>query len=129
VRQQVVPLGTLVDRIDAGPLARSRTFEVIVSIGGRPMSVEPLTDAFARAKYVAMNDADKLSAPSFEQMRSGVRVTLDAPPVSAPSILADWTHEQFVLTAQGLQSPASQPLFPTAADVALVGSFVAGGLS
>jgi hypothetical protein len=129
VRQQVVPLGTPIDRIDAGPLARPRTFEVSVSIGGHPMSVEPLTDAFARAKYVAMSDADKLSAPSFEQMRSGVRVTLDAPAVSAPSIVADWTHEQFVLTAQGLQSPPSQPLFPTAAAMALAGSFVAGGLS
>ena len=83
----------------------------------------------AREAYVAMSDADKLSAPSFEQMRSGVRVTLDAPAVSAPSIVADWTHEQFVLTAQGLQSPSSQPPFPTAAEVALAGSFVGGGLS
>jgi hypothetical protein len=113
VRQQVVPLGIAVDRIDAGPLAAPRTFEVAVRVGGRPMDTEPLSDAFARAKYVDMSDADKLSAPSFEQLRSGARVDLDAPALSAPSVAAAWNYEPFVLTAQGLR-PSAPPLFAAA---------------
>ena len=126
VRQQVVPLGMHVERIDAGPLVAPRTFEVTVSVAGRPQATEALSDAFARSKYVAMSDADKLSAPSFEFRRSGVRVNLDAPSTSAPAIVANSTYDLFVLTTQGLQSAAPKPFV---AAPAFAESVAAGGLS
>ena len=110
VRQQVAPLGVAVERIDAGPLVAPRTFDVTVKVGGVAATTEPLSDAFARAKYIGMSDADKLSARSFEQMRSGVRVSLDAVAASAPPVAADWTYEPFLLTGQGLRSATSPPL-------------------
>ena len=126
VRQQVVPLGMRVDRIEAGPLTTPRTFDVAVSVGGRTQATEPLSDSFARSKYVAMTDAQKLSAPSFQSMKSGVRVNLDAPTTTAPSIVANWTYDPFVLTAQGLQSAAPRAF---AAEAALAEFVSAGGLS
>src|SRR5262249_10850180 len=102
VRQQVVPLGVMVNRIDAGPLAAPRTFDVAMKIGTTTAKSEPLNDAFARAKYVDMTDADRLSAPSFEQMPSGVRVSLDPLSLSAQPVMATWTFDEFIWTDQGL---------------------------
>ena len=129
VRQQVVPLGLRVDRIEAGPLTAPRTFEVTVKVGGRPMATDALSDAFARSKYVAMSDAGKLAAPSFEAMRSGVRVNLETPAASGPPIVANWTHDQFVLTAQGLQPAALRMGLAAAGTPALAAGVAGGGLS
>ena len=88
-----------------------------VTVGGATAPADALTDAFARAKYVTMTDAQKLSAPSFEQMRSGARVKLDGA-AAAPPVVVGWTFDQFVLTAHGLGAPTAQPFVPDPAAVA-----------
>jgi hypothetical protein len=118
VRQQIVPLGLVVDRIEAGPLAAPRTFEVSVKVGGKPAGTSPVSDAFARAKYVDMSEAARLSAPSFELMPSGVRVALDSPAAPAPSVTATWDYDEFVWTKQGLRTPTVRPFVPDIATIA-----------
>ena len=120
VRQQVVPLGLVVDKIEAGRLAAKRTFDVTVTVGKGVARTLPLNDAFARSTYVDMSDAAKLSAPSFEQMRSGIRVGLDsiAATTAAPSVTASWTYDEFVWGTQGLRSSTARPFVPDAAAVA-----------
>jgi len=117
VRQQVVPLGVVVNRLDAGPLAAPRTFDVAVTIGNAMVKSEPINDAFARSKYVNMNDAARLSAPSFEQMPSGVRVSLDPSSLSAPAVTTTWTFDEFIWTAQGLRSSTVRAFAPDVAAV------------
>jgi hypothetical protein len=119
VRQQVVPLGLVVNKIEAGPLAAKRTFDVTVSVGTGVATTSPLNDAFARSKYVDMSDAAKLSAPSFEQMRSGARMSLDsvAAAAPAPTVTASWTYDEFIWGTQGLRSSTVRPFVPDAAAV------------
>lgn len=118
VRQQVVPLGVVVTRMEAGRLAEPRTFEVTVRIGGTLMKTDAVWDVFAPAMYMDMSDAARLSTPSFEPMESGVRVVLDGAAAPAPSVTADWNYEEFVWTRQGLQSSAVRPFVPDAKAVA-----------
>jgi len=81
---------------------------VAIRVGGVPAIGERLSDAFAPAKYVHMSDAEKLSAPSFQLMQSGVRVRLASAAVPAPAVAAGWTYDECVLTGQGLR--AATPL-------------------
>jgi len=118
VRQQVVPLGLVVNRIDAGPLAAPRTFDVTVKIGKTATTATPLNDAFARAKYVDMSDAARLSAPSFEQLPSGVRVSVAPTAASAPIVTANWNYDEFVWTLQGLRASTVRAFVPDAAAAA-----------
>src|SRR5262249_38984808 len=120
VRQQVVPLGLAVNKIEAGPLPAMRTFDVTVMVGSAVAGTSPLNDAFARSKYVDMSDAAKLSAPSLAAMRSGVRVSLDSIAASAPapSVTASWTYDEFIWGTQGLRTSTARPFMPDAAAVA-----------
>jgi hypothetical protein len=118
VRQQVVPLGVVVTRMEAGRLAAPRTFEVTVKVGGTPMKTEAVWDAFARAMYMDMSDAAKLSTPSFEPMVTGARVVLDQAAAPAPSVNASWSYDEFVWTRHGLQSSTVRRFAPDAAAVA-----------
>jgi hypothetical protein len=46
-----------------------------VSIGGEDIAFEDAQDSFAPAFYKKMEDDDKLSAPSYENQKSGIKVT------------------------------------------------------
>jgi hypothetical protein len=75
VRQRVVPLERTVDRFGSDVVGGTRRFAISrVTVGRSVAAAEPLDDLFAPAQYLAMTDDEKLSRPSFERMRSGVRV-------------------------------------------------------
>ena len=118
VRQPVVPLGVVVTRMEEGRLAAPRTFEVAVKVGGTKMRTESVWDAFARAKYMDMSDAARLSTSSFEPMVSGARVVLDQSAAPAPSVNAGWDYDEFVWTANGLQLSTVRRFVPDEAAVA-----------
>ena len=73
VRQHAVPLGQRIDRYGPDLLDAACQYDITgASLGGQPASGTAVADFFAPAQYLTMNDADKLSAPSFEMMTAGL---------------------------------------------------------
>ncbi|HEX3347075.1 MAG TPA: DUF6603 domain-containing protein, partial [Acetobacteraceae bacterium] len=71
--QLVVPLNTAraVDTINGAPVAGDRTFHVTATVNGEA-STTPVQASFAPAHFFEMSDDDKLVAPSFQLMDSGL---------------------------------------------------------
>jgi len=91
-RQQVAPLGVDLARVGTARIAGPRRVTVdAVRLGtqtlgwqgGPPPPLAATTDYFAPAQFLDLTDAEKLAAPSFEQMTSGVRVRRPKPVTSA----------------------------------------------
>lgn len=78
VRQTVVPLGLKIDKYGNGTVTGPRQFGVVNAlVGGQtetPDADDAVTEWFAPANYFEMSDAEKLKAPSFEPLQSGVRM-------------------------------------------------------
>jgi hypothetical protein len=72
VRQQVAPLNTGrdVDTYDGAAVAGPRRFSLTAALDGTASTTEP--GAFAPARYFTMSDDEKLTAPSFEVMDTGL---------------------------------------------------------
>lgn len=68
VNQKVVPLGFKLERFGEKK-PDVDVFEMSTPLGG----AEPEKEEFAIANFKALSDSEKLTAPSFEQMRSGIR--------------------------------------------------------
>jgi hypothetical protein len=75
VRQRVVPLEHTIDRFGGDVPAGARSFRIAnATLGGAAAQADPLQDLFAAAQFTSLSDDQKLAQPSFESMRSGVRV-------------------------------------------------------
>jgi hypothetical protein len=68
VNQKVVPLGFKLERFGEKK-PDVDLFEMSTPLGG----AAPEKEEFAIANFKALSDSEKLTAPSFEQMRSGIR--------------------------------------------------------
>ncbi len=76
ISQTIVPLLQKLEKFGNNKPADISQVEVKeVRIGTLVVNKEYVTDAFAPAMFKKMEDKDKLSAPSYEQMKSGIRVT------------------------------------------------------
>ena len=80
VRQQLVPLDIEIELFkSARPQGDQREFSIVeVVVGEQSVGAERLTtlsEKFAPAQYFEYTDDEKLSAPSFEEMPGGVRIT------------------------------------------------------
>jgi hypothetical protein len=73
VRQRVVPLDRDIAHFGAAPPADFNRFS-IASVDGAQLA-GGVTDNFAPAQFLDLSDAQKLSAPGFEQMPAGARLT------------------------------------------------------
>jgi len=76
VNQKVVPLGLEIARFGSSTPSGARIFTISnLSVNGKETKFEPLLDFFAPAQFLELSDDEKLLAPSFEQMMSGIRLT------------------------------------------------------
>lgn len=75
VRQRAVPLGLNITAFGTVPLPRAVRFSIeSVQIGSEDRVTEPVQDVFAPAQFAALRADQRLAAPPFETMTSGVRV-------------------------------------------------------
>lgn len=83
VRQHAVPLGQRIVRY--GPdLVDACQYDITgATLGGLDAPTAAVTDSFAPAQFLQMDDAAKLSSPSFEPMTAGV--TLGSPLLTLPA--------------------------------------------
>jgi len=75
VRQTVVPLGVQIAKFNNAAPADADRFDITgVAIGGKNEAEVDVDDYFASGQFFALSDADKVSAPSYTSMKSGVQV-------------------------------------------------------
>ena len=74
VRQQTVPLNTTrdIDLYGGAPVSGARRFHIGAALQVQSQNVAATRNQFAPAQYFALSDDEKLAAPSFEEMDSGV---------------------------------------------------------
>lgn len=81
VRETIVPLDTAITKFNGVTPADGNEFHIdAVTLDGDPASTTSHREYFAVAQFTDMSDADKLSAPSYEQFDAGV--ALGTEPVS-----------------------------------------------
>lgn len=75
VRQRAVPLGYDITQFGSVPLSVSKRFAVShVKVGTDETATPPVKDAFAPGQFTRLRNDQRLVAPSFESLQSGVRV-------------------------------------------------------
>lgn len=75
VRERAVPLGYRITQFGNIPLASAQQFDITrVRVGTTVATTAPVSDAFAPGQFTRLSVDQRLSAPSFEAMRSGVRI-------------------------------------------------------
>ena len=75
VRQTVVPLGVQIAKFNNAAPADADHFDIAgVTISGKSESAAEVDEYFASGQFFALNDADKVSAPSYTSMKAGVQV-------------------------------------------------------
>jgi Family of unknown function (DUF6603)/Ricin-type beta-trefoil lectin domain-like/Protein of unknown function (DUF2934) len=89
VKQPVAPLQIRLTRFGQHMLAQPVTLGLPATSLAGVTSSTAVVDHFARAQFVEMSDADKLSQPSFDDLTAGVRVGQFAPQVPGA---ATWQH-------------------------------------
>ena len=152
VRQRAVPLQQRVERYGPDLLTAPCQYQVTgATLGNQALPAEDIngvTDFFAPAQFLTMTDAQKLSAPSFEAMSSGVTLgstvltvaqTVGAgggSTVTATSATASW--DMLLLDSPdpaqapapaAASAPAPSPASAPAAPVTLPATLLAGQLS
>ncbi|MFC5412203.1 DUF6603 domain-containing protein [Larkinella bovis] len=76
VSQTVVPIAQVLEKFGENKPADIQKVDITkVKIGDLNVAQEYPTEAFAPAMFKNLEDKDKLSSPSYEQMKSGVRIT------------------------------------------------------
>jgi hypothetical protein len=71
--QRLVPLELTIDKFGNKRPKDANRFEVKPADAG--LAADDATEQFAPANFFSMSDSDKLSRPSFEQMKSGFKIT------------------------------------------------------
>ncbi len=74
VQQQIVPLNTTrdIDLYGGAPVSGARRFHLDAALQAQGQHVDPVRGRFSPSQYFAMSDDEKLAAPSFEEMDSGI---------------------------------------------------------
>ena len=74
ISQRLLPLGLHLDKIGTQKPADAKRFELLVT-GGGLAALGAATEKFAMAQFVDMDDAEKLSKPSFEPGDGGLELS------------------------------------------------------
>lgn len=102
ISQKVAPLGVELQRMGNTKVVGPNRFDITQAKVGDTViaNPSPVTEAFARSQYVNLTEAQKLSAPAFEQMKSGVILGSDDYALGPEVISADLEPETAYLAPE-----------------------------
>ena len=104
--QKVAPLGRTLDHVGGAVIDGARRVAIdAVTINGAAAALQPAREWFAPAQYFTMRDAEKLKAPSFEEMDAGVSVSAAAEVAGASASLIGG-YDEFVIDRGMKAEPA-----------------------
>lgn len=111
LRQTVVPLNVEIERYGSGVPAGADRFDVgAVELGGTATTATTVTDVFAPSLFFDMNDADRLSSPSFVHHDAGVSFGGGATVDAAESTVSIAHEQRIVGTVGASPKPQRVPL-------------------
>lgn len=130
IRQKIAPFGIALGNYHGAELNDGPTFDVdSVRVGGQPLTLSDdhtVRDEFAPAQYFKLTDTQKVSRPSFESYRSGVRVgssnTLRVGRGVRRTILFEETIRDRVVTSTDVTSTGAHPITPVFVRATAAGS-------
>jgi hypothetical protein len=97
VRQQVVPLGIDIDVFRSARPSGARRFELTsLTVNGTAVQNRTVREFFAPAQFFEMNDDEKLSRPSFEELSAGIAAETEAFTHGA-AITSDMQYETILI--------------------------------
>ncbi len=97
VSQRLVPLAIKLDRFYSAGVEGETLLDVTaLQTDGTPMATDRAEEQFARAQFQNISNADKLSKPSFEEMKSGLRASAGALLKVSQAITRVVTYEQTI---------------------------------
>jgi hypothetical protein len=96
VRQRVLPLDTPITKIGNARLPAEARFDLSVeNVAGS--QEQPVRDQFAPAQFQDLSDDQKLSAPSFQERKAGLRVRPDKPGFATPLRSVEFEYETILI--------------------------------
>jgi hypothetical protein len=124
--QNDLPFGLAVDKVGRAPVAQRTTLSFgQVTVGGAPVQYTPVSDDFARARFQAVSNEQRLGGQGFEPMTAGLVVdSSTAVRVSAGAVAVTTDPEIEVLGGgPAPPSPSTGPIPPApgARALALLG--------
>lgn len=101
VQQKVAPLELRLDQLGGRRLIGRSQFQIrrIVIAGEELPSMKQLKGAFAPAQFIKMDERERLSAPSFEDLVAGASFAGDGVVKAEGSLTADTSMEMIILDA------------------------------
>lgn len=101
VVQTVAPLERTLEHFGRSPIEGETRLELSdARVGGQPVTSESVDDWFAPAQFFDLSEAEKLSAPSFEEMPAGLRLGDDGVE-AGPGREATLGYEEIIRDPQG----------------------------
>jgi uncharacterized protein DUF6603 len=118
--QRVVPLGLQVTHVGSQVLAAPATVDVTALVlgGGAATDVAPVTEQFSAGQFLDLSDAERLSRPSFEPMRSGMATGGSALDAGNAAVVAT-TYKTVAVDGATRTTSPKQPLAIAHADAVL----------
>jgi len=107
VRQNVVPLEVSLSLFGNAPIAGHDLFKIegiTIENMSLPTTTESVDEFFARGQYEQLTSQQKISLPSFEKMKGGVRVSFDNLRFDGSTESEDITYESIILGEDGILS-------------------------
>lgn len=110
VRQKVIPLDRRISKLGEAPIGGAATFRIRTVRPGTaaniaPIPVSAVAEAFAASQYEPLDDAQRISRPSYEPMTAGVEaVSSGARAAGAVPVTYEWST---VYMASGGGRPGS----------------------
>jgi hypothetical protein len=102
VAQKRVPLAVKLDRFYNAKVDGANQFDVIaLKTDGNDLATERSEEQFARAQFQEMSSADKLSSPSFESLKSGLRATAAGFLKVNQAVTREVTYERSIIDPNG----------------------------
>jgi hypothetical protein len=97
VSQRLVPLAIKLDRFYSVSVEGETLLDVTaLQTNGQPLETARAEEQFARAQFQNLSNADKLSKPSFELMKSGLRASAGALLKATQAFTRTVTYEQSI---------------------------------
>ena len=125
VRQRVVPLNRVIDKVGSAPVRGERQFTLQAiradqANGNLPLATTPVHEAFAVAQYQEMRDEEKLARPSFESQEAGLRLGSETVAYAYDPVVDDAIayETELLVPGQGPEPPApARPRYTMTATV------------
>jgi hypothetical protein len=126
VSQRAIPLDVTLDTFGSQRPADVRRVDITAAAsGGSAYPLTPVDESFAPAQFQQLTDAEKLSRPSYQQLKGGVTIGNAGGPQSSTMSRRRIAYDVTIIDKEPVRPPARIKAFPGLFDSFLAGAAVA----